>query len=605
MHVMLTPKWRALTARLENVPAFWAVYALILVETIGEGVLAIPIAVAKIGPLAGVVVLILIGAVNTITIVSIAEASARNGSIRYGGAYLGRVVQDYLGNTGTFVLVLAVTVIQLLALISYYVGFSTTMAAATHIPATAWAVAIFLVCFYFLKKGSFASTTAFALLIGGVNLVIVLSLCLLTIPHIQLENILHTGLSLSSSKAFDPSLLELVFGVVFSAYLGHLGVANSAQLALRRDTSARSLIWGSVAAQTSLILIYSLWVIVVNGAVSPSILASESGTALVPLASQIGPMSYVLGSFLIFLGIGGGSIVTALGLFCLVREWLPTSFPTPIDPRHSKGQPLQKTIGAALCGKHGHFWLSATPVLGVFGYVEWLLLSGQESFCAPLSFLGVLAAPLIAGVFPLLLMVASRAKGDIPMRRCLGWLENPLVIAGIYAVFLINLLVHGLFIWQHPVERFAALVIGAGVLAVPVVLIRQGAFASRTVIELRRELLPESGGFFAIVTSGRAAEATVRIEYADYGPLCLSSTGTIPDFSSLRRLQINLPGPAQELKIWVHRVTADGNSEGIPVRLTLASAGQIARLELRSPAGKTVFPIAPGPIDLEMELLSC
>ena len=174
---------------------------------------------------------------------------------------------------------------------------------------------------------------------------------------------------------------------------------------------------------------------------------------------------------------------------------------------------------------------------------------------------------------------------------------------GIYALLLINLLIHGLFISQVPVERFAAFVIGAGVLAVPIVLIRQGAFASRTVIELRRE--PQSGGFFAIVTSGGAAEATVRMHYTNFGTLCFSSTGTIPDFSSLRRVQIHLPGPAQELKIWVHRVTADGNSEGIPVRLTLASAGQIARLELRSPAGKTVFPIDPGPVDLEMELLNC
>jgi Transmembrane amino acid transporter protein len=97
MGTMLTRGWRHLAASVEKVPVFWDVYALILVETVGEGVLAIPIAVAKIGPLAGVGVLILIGVVNMITIASMAEASARNGSIRYGGSYLGRVVQDYLG----------------------------------------------------------------------------------------------------------------------------------------------------------------------------------------------------------------------------------------------------------------------------------------------------------------------------------------------------------------------------------------------------------------------------------------------------------------------------------------------------------------------------
>lgn len=85
MDTILTRGWRGLAVSLENVPVFWAVYALVLVETVCEGVLAIPIAITKIGPLAGVGVLILTGVVNMITIASIAEASARNGSIRYGG----------------------------------------------------------------------------------------------------------------------------------------------------------------------------------------------------------------------------------------------------------------------------------------------------------------------------------------------------------------------------------------------------------------------------------------------------------------------------------------------------------------------------------------
>jgi hypothetical protein len=51
----------------------------------------------------------------------------------------------------------------------------------------------------------------------------------------------------------------------------------------------------------------------------------------------------------------------------------------------------------------------------------WAPCPGYEvirSFTAPLGFLGVLAAPLIGGVFPILLLVASRAKGDRPTRCC-------------------------------------------------------------------------------------------------------------------------------------------------------------------------------------------
>lgn len=65
-------------------------------------------------------------------------------------------------------------------------GFSTTVAEAARTPATAWAAAIFLVCFYFIRKGSFASTTALVLLIGGISVGTILLLSLLLIPHIEL-----------------------------------------------------------------------------------------------------------------------------------------------------------------------------------------------------------------------------------------------------------------------------------------------------------------------------------------------------------------------------------------------------------------------------------
>ncbi|HET7239029.1 MAG TPA: hypothetical protein VFI76_08370, partial [Terrimicrobiaceae bacterium] len=481
---------------------------------------------------------------------------------------------------------------QILALISYYVGFATTMAEATRLPAAAWAGAIFLVCFYFLMRGSFASAIGFVFLIGGLNVATVVVLLIMTIPHIQTDHLAFSAWT--SASAFDPSWLQLVFGVIFSAYLGHLGVANSAQFALRRDSSARALIRGSVAAQITLIVIYSLWVVAVNGALNPHVLAEESGTALVPLASHLGPVTYVLGSSLIFLGIGVGSIVTALGLFCLVKEWLPSS-------RISSTQDVSSPLRRALSDRG--FWFSASPVVIVFGYVEWLLVTGTHSFTSPLSFLGVLAAPLIAGVFPLLLLVASRAKGDRPMRWCPTWLSHPVVIGGIYAIFTANLFVHGLFIWQGPVERLAALAVGIGVLAIPIILIRQGAFASRTVVELRREAFPECEGSLTIVTSGRRTDARVRMEYARHWTFWSPAAGPIADFSSLRRVQLRLFGQMKELKVWVHRETADGDSEGIPVRLKVVSAGHRRAIELRSLTGKAIVPIVGGPVDLEMELL--
>ncbi len=43
--------------RLETLPPFWTAFALTLTETVGAGILALPIALAEIGPLAGLIVI--------------------------------------------------------------------------------------------------------------------------------------------------------------------------------------------------------------------------------------------------------------------------------------------------------------------------------------------------------------------------------------------------------------------------------------------------------------------------------------------------------------------------------------------------------------------
>src|SRR3712207_2105526 len=76
--------WAGLAKWLENLPPFWTASALTLTETIGVTILALPIAVAGIGPLAGAVLLAILGAINVLTIAFLSEAVARSGAIRYG-----------------------------------------------------------------------------------------------------------------------------------------------------------------------------------------------------------------------------------------------------------------------------------------------------------------------------------------------------------------------------------------------------------------------------------------------------------------------------------------------------------------------------------------
>ena len=43
-------RWSRLASQLEHLPPFWTAFALVLTETVGAGILAMPIALAGVGP---------------------------------------------------------------------------------------------------------------------------------------------------------------------------------------------------------------------------------------------------------------------------------------------------------------------------------------------------------------------------------------------------------------------------------------------------------------------------------------------------------------------------------------------------------------------------
>src|SRR5919112_1477932 len=316
--------WAALSRWLEDLPPFWTAYSLTVTETVGAAILALPIAVAEIGPLAGVVILVVLGVVNMLTIAFLSEAVSRSGTIRYGSAFIGRVVNDYLGRAGTLVLTLGLLALCFLVVQAYYIGFATTLEGATRVPAVVWVALLFIVGLYFLWRESLSATVASSLVVGAVNICLIVILSLLAFTHLRPENLLYFDTPFLDGRPFDPALLELVFGVILAAYFGHLSLTGCARVVLRRDPSSRSLIWGTVAALATAMLLYCLFVLAANGATPSRVLAHESGTALDPLAAQVGPIVYVLGAVFVLLAMGMSSIHFSEGLFNLVREWLPS-----------------------------------------------------------------------------------------------------------------------------------------------------------------------------------------------------------------------------------------------------------------------------------------
>ncbi|HEX7586969.1 MAG TPA: hypothetical protein VF478_01520, partial [Anaerolineae bacterium] len=413
--------WSGIAYRIDHLPPFWSVFALTLTEAVGACILALPIALAGMGVLPGILLVIVMGAVNILTIAALSESVVRSGNLRYGSAYFGRLITDFLGGAGYYVLIVTFLLLNVTVFIAYGVGVSRTLADATGVPGFIWPLPLFILDFYFLLRQSYSATVASNLVIGVLNLVLILLMALLAVPHLRPENLLTMNLPGLDGRSFDPASISLVFGVVLSTYFGYTSPVGAARQALHSDPSGRSLMRGAIAAVVVAIVFNCIWLIAVSGTIAPATLAAETGTGLTPLAAQAGPLINVFGLVFVVLAMGMSMISYSLAIFSQIDEWL--------SEWHSKGSTGNANL--LVWARHvtssniGRFVTGAVPVTLMFVVTALLLLTGQESFAAPLSFLGTLAVPLLVGIFPVLLLAASRQKGEYVPAAFFEWLGHP------------------------------------------------------------------------------------------------------------------------------------------------------------------------------------
>ncbi len=792
--------WNRLGVWLDELPPFWSVFAMTLTETFGASLLALPIALASIGPLAGIVFLIVFGIVNVLTVGHMAETASRSGGMRYGNAFLGQVVDDYLGRAGSLLLSISLLALLLLVLLAFYIGFATALTEPTRISPQIWVALLFVVGLYFVTRGSLSATVTSALVIGTINISLVIILIVMAASRINLDNLTYVNLPFIGGRPFDASLLELIFGVVFASYFGHLSVPNSARTVLHRDPSGGALVRGAMAAQAVIIVIYSIWILVVNSAIAPSVMAAEKGTALGPLAAEVGPLVHVFGTIFVVLGMGMITIHFSLGLFNLTREWLPLrkrpaltllrrkgqlhfrprgkpsglphiqmvylgqedeqphfrmdiqtnttlhrveitiaehwdiatlfeSYPdlnedgrrlqlavdvlrvdsklarlrittplaitytagrdsvglrmtdlltlpedqgqlvrwmmnegrvslsgvaaqlsqtpeatqavlkvllaegyvrelevegalhyeafvaptrprrlsqelvraltdTPLDTpaRAASARKLGAAQGAlprildAVLSERGRYLLGLVPMTIIFIVAEGLLLTGRQSFSGPLGFIGVIVVALLGGIYPILLLHASRQKGEIVPGVVYHIIGHPLLLIGIYILSLTGIILHGLFIWVDPFQRGLALFVAAVIIGVTITIWRRESFRPRIIVEVCAQDNEDDSAVMRITSGGQPRPVIIRLGYSSGEQQRETASKAVPEFSNLRTATFDLPaGAASELKVWAHKLTADGGSQGLPVAAALGAGKETVQLDLSLSDGQALL----------------
>lgn len=699
----------AIAQKLESLPPFWLASLLTVALGLPQAFLALPIAVANIGPLPTVAFLIIIGIINIFTMVCMAEAIGRSGDFRYGNAFIKQLVSNYLGNIGSSILSVAVGIRVFLIALACYIGLSVTMANFTQISAALWAAVLFCVGLYLLLRKSLNFTVGVMLFLAAINVSLLLILSLLALGHVQLDNLLYINLPFLKGETFQPLMLQQFLGVSLMLYFGHIYVGECAKLVLPRDPSASSLIWGTAVGTAILTVLFCLWVIAVNGAISPQLLSGQSGTALDPLAVQIGPIVKVLGAILVTLLLGMAWLRSSSLLLNLAREWFPTQ-PQPLlmlprqqgtvilhprsnsndvpyigltylgievdEPKfrldiqlkgnihhleivaaqrwemkqlfrqfpelrkwdtsltlevrsaHQDAACIRITSAMVLVYEGGlkadvsnasnvknsqitklnvktkiqRLWInllsqrcllvSISPLVLVFLLTEWLCLTGIQSFSNILAFAGVLGNTIVGGIFPVLMLISSRRKGELVPGVVFQLLNHPVLIVGTYSLFLGILFFHGLFVWENPVARFSALGIALLSLLATFVMKHYGAFASRVVVELREEQQQGGHSIFKITAGGRPQMAEIRLGYADGEQHYQASTVEIPSLESLKYAVFHLPIKREkELRVWTHRNNSQLESKSLPAFVELENGNKKMQFDLKLSSGRVLLPI--------------
>lgn len=789
--------WHRLGRWLEGLPPFWSVFSLTLTEVVGASILALPIALASIGPLPSLVLLLVFGLMNVLTVAHMAETASRSGGIRYGSAFLGQVVNDYLGRTGSLILSIGLFALLVLVLLAFYIGFSTAIAEPTGIPAFVWLALLFVAGLYYVTRGSLNATVTSSLVVGAINLSLIAILMLLAAPHIEVENLTYFNVPFVGGRLFDPSILELIFGILLAAFFGHLSVPNSARTVLQRDPSGGSLLRGAMAAQCVVILIYCVWILTVNGAIAPDVMAVQTGTALEPLAAEVGPIVYPFGTVFVILGMGMITIHFSLGLFNLTREWLPrrqqpvltlprrqarlhlrprhqpaglpqvglvylgleeerprfrldiqtsttrryvevsisqtwasaallaqdselgadakqlsltievleantqwarVRLTTPLfvqyetgrdtvglsmshvlmlpetqaklvarmmregsisleaaaehleqtpeaarallahladqgfvreveangrlhyEPRLSStrshrlssslfetvsdgaaGTPASQQVGQKSVLQHvldrvlserGRFVLGLVPIALIFVAAEVLLLTGNQSFSGPLSFIGVVVIALLGGIYPVLLLQASRRKGEITPKVVYRVIGTRVLLVVIYVLALTGVILHGLIIWNDPVQRILALLVAVTIVVVTINSWRRGAFVSRLVVEVGAHEEGDSPAHLSVTAGGEPYAADIELIYSDGTVTHRSANSEIANLASLQQAIVTLPaGVAPELKVWTYILSPGSTAKALPALAEIRTDAETLEIDLNLTGGQVLLPL--------------
>jgi len=136
------------------------------------------------------------------------------------------------------------------------------------------------------------------------------------------------------------------------------------------------------------------------------------------------------------------------------------------------------------------------------------------------------------------------------------------------------------------------------------VILRRKMFKARVVVELREDLSPGSESVFNITAGGKPLETEVMLDFKEYEKLYHCFGGAISNFHLLHKARFSLPATgARELKVWVHQITPEWASVGLPTSVRVKRESELHWLPLELSDGQVLVDFNGQACQLEISLV--
>ncbi|MEY4339241.1 MAG: hypothetical protein RLZ14_1091, partial [Actinomycetota bacterium] len=301
-----------------------ATFSVIVVSVVGGSVIALPVAMARLGAIPAGIVMIVMGAINMISVSALAGAAVRSSAVIGGRGRFASMVSHHLGATSGRIAGAASSALWFGIMVVYLLGFGGTLEEVVGGNSAWWTLGLGLVVVAVVTANARRIFVAAASSIATVNVVLLLALILMCLLHFKWGLFTHVGPPddfVDKESVLDT--LDLVFGTALFVFAGFTALFSVGPEVMRADPSGKSLVRGCQYGMAAAIVVNAGWVVAVLSAVEGKKFLDPHSIGVGSIAEVVGGPFKLMATLVVLLGFGLGSVNAGFAAADVVSERLP------------------------------------------------------------------------------------------------------------------------------------------------------------------------------------------------------------------------------------------------------------------------------------------